>query len=176
MIGIWVDRKENKIKIQTDDVSVRYFLEVTKRVTEYIPYIKSYKTITKTIKIYDKKQTHNGIIVYTLGLGWAGYIANSFSPYITRDEYNDIVSCVMSDTYRTQPFPELRDYQNDDVLHMLKYKIGLCGVYTSYGNKKKYLFMKRLIDADIIANKIYNNSTIYLSRKYLKFAELYRDI
>ena len=148
MINLWIDKKENNIKIQTDDGSVRYFLEVTKKVNEYIPWKKSWGTVTKIIKIYDKKQTHQGVVTYSLGLGWAGYISNTFSPYITMDEYNELVSSIVSTNYRTQPFPELRDYQNEDVLHMLKYKIGLCGVYTSYGNKKKYL----------------------------KFAELYRDI
>lgn len=136
MIGIWVDRKENRIKIQTDDVSVRYFLEVTRTSFEYVPYTRKYTNVTRTIKIYDKKQTLKGLTTYTLGLGWAGYIANVFSQHITMDEYNDVVSCVMSINYRTQPFQELRDYQNEDVLHMLKYRIGLCGVYTSYGNKK----------------------------------------
>ena len=140
MVKAWIDRIENKIKIQTDDPSVRYFLEVTKKVTEYIPYQKRWMTITKTYKIYDSKKTVQGICTYTLGKGWAGYIANTFSPYISGDEYNDILSSILSETYRDTPFPELRDYQNEDVLHMLKYKIGLCGVYTSYGRKFAELY------------------------------------
>ena len=172
MVKAWIDRIENKIKIQTDDPSVRYFLEVTKKVTEYIPYQKRWMTITKTYKIYDSKKTVQGLCTYTLGKGWAGYVANTFSPYISGDEYNDILSSILSETYRDTPFPELRDYQNEDVLHMLKYKIGLCGVYTSYGNKKKYLFMKRLIDVELLRSLIMSGKK---SKELCKILNLNRN-
>ena len=42
-------------------------------------------------------------------------------------------SAVYQSTYRTQEFQELRDYQNQDILHCLKYKFGLFSCYTGYG-------------------------------------------
>ena len=133
MISVWVDK--NKIIIQTDDPSIKHFLEVCKKTWEYIPYQKKYGYATKIIKIYDKKTTKNGLITFTLGLGWAGYVANTLSAYISGDDYNCLLRSIISDEYRTDPFPELRDYQNEDILHMLKFKVGLCGVYTSYGKQ-----------------------------------------
>ena len=60
-----------------------------------------------------------------------------FKSYINIDEYNDLVHLITSDTYRTIPFPELRDYQNEDILHMLKYNFGVCSCFTSYGSDKR---------------------------------------
>lgn len=68
-----------------------------------------------------------------MGLGWAAYLAGVFKNMITPDDYRTLVGSIMSDTYRTQPFDGLRDYQNDDILHTLKFKIGLFTVYTGYG-------------------------------------------
>ena len=75
----------------------------------------------------------NGLYTFTLGLGWAPYIANTFKSALSPVDYQELVNVVISDSYRTTPFPELRDYQNEDVLHLLHYKIGLFNVYTSYG-------------------------------------------
>ena len=50
------------------------------------------------------------------------------------DDYNGIASnIIMADTYRTVPFSELRDYQNDDVLFLLRHRRGLMQVQTGYG-------------------------------------------
>lgn len=132
MLRIWVDKVEGKIKILTDIV-VEGFLKVTKTESKFIPWKREWGTMTETTKIYDKKKKQsNGEIEYTLGLGWAAYIAGVFKPYISTNDYSNLLTAIMADTYRTAPFKELRDYQNDDVLHLLKYRIGLFSCYTSY--------------------------------------------
>lgn len=135
MINIFIDKQLNKINIVTDDPSIKYYLEVTRKERKFIPWKKSFGELTTTIKIYDKKTTKSGIVTYTLGLGWAGYIINVFSPYITKETYDSILrdAIYVDEAPRDIPFPELRDYQNEDILHILKYKRGLLNVYTSYG-------------------------------------------
>ena len=49
------------------------------------------------------------------------------------DDKNAIEARIYSDSYRTIPFPGLRDIQNEDILHILKYRLGLYSVYTGYG-------------------------------------------
>ena len=68
-------------------------------------------------------------------MGWAGYLINVFSSYITKENYDNILKDAIytEEAPRDIPFPELRDYQNEDILHILKYRRGLVSVYTSYG-------------------------------------------
>lgn len=134
MVRTWVDKLDGKIKVYTDDPSAENFLKVTKTESQYIPWKRKWGTITTTTKIYDsKKKDKLGNIEFTLGLGWAAFIASTFKPYISGEDYNNLLTAIMAENYRTVPFKELRDYQNDDVLHLLKYKIGLFSCYTSYG-------------------------------------------
>lgn len=139
MIHAYVDRSIGKIIIETDDSSVHYLLESTKRETQYIPWKKQWGTLVTTTRIYDGrlKQGADGIWRFKVGLGFAAYILNVFKNYISMDEYNDILGAIMSDSYREVPFPNLRDYQNEDALHLLKYKIGLFSCFTSYGKENK---------------------------------------
>ena len=137
MITVSVDKNIGKIVLQTDDSSVRYLLEKTEKETKFVPYLKKYGTITRTIKIYDNprvKPDKNGIWTFYLGLGWAGYIANVFMKFMSKQDYDQLLmDAVYAVNTRTVPFPELRDYQNDDILYCLKFKRGLVSVYTSYG-------------------------------------------
>ena len=135
MISIKYNRDINKIEIVTDDPSVHYFLESKQSSYQYLPWKKQYGYTNKTIKLYDPgKHTYNGYFKFTLGIGWAGYLLGVFKEKISKDEYNNIIhSCVLADNYRTTPFSELRDYQNDDILFMLKYRVGLMCVNTGYG-------------------------------------------
>lgn len=135
MVTVWIDKTINRIKLQTDDPSVKYLLEASQWEFQYLPWKKKMGSVLVTKKIYDETRVYpvNGIYTFTLGLGWAAYIANNFKNHITKSEYDTLVSTIVADSYRTTPFPELRDYQNEDVLHLLKYKVGLYGVYTSYG-------------------------------------------
>ena len=111
MFKIWVEH--NKIKIQTSDPNARFMLESKRSETKYLPWTRSWGTVTTNYKIYDSKKAVDGVTTYTLGLGWAGYIVNVFSNQMSRDELNALLrDAVYADNYRTLPFKELRDYQN----------------------------------------------------------------
>lgn len=136
MVTIWIDKIANRIKLQTDDPSVKFLLEASSWKVQYLPWKKKMGSVLVTDKIYDEKRVlpnAMGIYTFTLGIGWAAYIANTFKAHISQEDFDSLVRLVVADSYRTTPFPELRDYQNDDVLHLLKYKIGLFGCYTGYG-------------------------------------------
>ena len=139
MVRLYVDRSIGKIVLETDDSSARYLLEVTKKETKYIPWKKQYGTLTQTTRIYDDsrvKPDAYGIWRFHIGLGFAAYLINVFKNYISQDDYNDVLSAIISDTYREVPFPNLRDYQNEDALHLLRYKVGLFSCYTGYGKSE----------------------------------------
>lgn len=138
MINIFVDKSSNKINIVTDDLSVKYYLEITRKERKFIPWKKSWGELTTVTKIYDKKSTKNGVTTFILGLGWTGYLINVFSPYITKQEYDNLLKDAIfsPDSPRDIPFPELRDYQNEDVLHVLKFRRGLMTVQTGYGKSQ----------------------------------------
>lgn len=125
----------NNIVIETDDLSVKSLLEYQYVANKYNFMIKKWSTQSIKGKIYDKKHHDKNTSHYffQLGIGWAGYIVNVLKPYLPVDDYNQIVNCARRDVYRSIPFKELRDYQNEDVLHLLKYKFGLFSCPTSYG-------------------------------------------
>lgn len=135
MLSIRVDRGIGKIVIQTDDPSVKCLLEFKRKESVYAPWLKQWRQTEIIDKIYDNKRVvpKGGIFTFTLGLGWSAYVANVFRTSINQDEYMDVLGSIFSESYREFPFPNLRDYQNEDVLHLLKYKIGLCTVNTGYG-------------------------------------------
>ena len=137
VLSLRVDKNLGKIVIRTDDPSVRYLLEVTTSETKFIPWKKSWGVIKTTTKVYDNKRVKpdsSGFWNFECGLGWAAYLINALKPYISQDDFEDICkNAIYSDSFRTFPFPELRDYQNEDALHLLKYRIGLMSCYTSYG-------------------------------------------
>ena len=135
MINIFVDQGINKIIIKTDDPSVKCMFEFIRKETKYVPWVKQWRTVETITKLYDNKRLVpiDGIWTLELGLGWASYVANMFKDFISQDEYMDVIKSIMSDSYPTTPFPGLRDYQNSDVLHILKYKRALMQVNTGYG-------------------------------------------
>ena len=140
-LKIWVDKDINKIRILTDDPSVKFLLEKTQEETKFIPWQKRWGTLKTTTKIYDKVNKSHGMWDFKLGLGWAGYILGMFEKYMDPNDYRELLKdAIYSDEVRTIPFPELRDYQNEDVLHLLKYRVGLFSCYTSYGDRiKQYI-------------------------------------
>ena len=125
----------NNIIIETDDLSVKSLLEFQYRAKKYNFLIKKWSEQSIRGKIYDKKKLdkETGHYFFQVGIGWAGYIINVLKPYLPVDDYEQIVGNARRDVYRTIPFPELRDYQNEDVLHLLKFKFGLFSCPTSYG-------------------------------------------
>lgn len=131
----------NKIFLDSDDLSVKNLLEFIQEEPKWTPkgfrgkawYLKKQKG-----HIYNgrPKQISPGVYRYELGLGFAAYVLNVFKSYISVEDYNTVMNAVMATNYRNIPFPELRDYQNDDVLHLLKYRLGLFSVYTGYGKSQ----------------------------------------
>lgn len=134
-LDIFVDKGTNKIIIITDDPSIRYLLESTREETKYLPWKRAWGTQKITTRLYDrKKKLKNGQQAFELGLGWAGYLINVLKPYMSSEQYNNLLTdAIYSEAPRTIPFQELRDNQNEDVLHLLKYRRGLFSVYTGFG-------------------------------------------
>lgn len=137
MVHVWVNKDIRKLILETDDGSVRNLLESVIEEKQYVPYLKRWSIVKKTVKIYDNtraKADSKGNWKFELGLGWSAYVINVLKKYISQEDYDKVLmDAIYSENVRTFPFQELRDYQNEDVLHILKYKIGLFNVYTSYG-------------------------------------------
>lgn len=125
----------NKIFLTTNDNRIRSLLTVERFEKGYSPFTRKLGMVKKTYKIFDKrpKDLNNGMTLFEFSLGWVSYFARILKGIVPDDEYNQLVSSICTVNSRTIPFQELRDYQNEDVLFMLKYKRGVCSVYTSYG-------------------------------------------
>lgn len=130
------DEKKNII-IETSDITVKGLLEYVVEERVYAPWLKDKNWITskKKHKIYDgyMKDKKTGHEFFQVGIGWAAYILITFGCIMTQEDYNSIISAIYRETYREVPFPELRDIQNQDVLHILKYRRALASLYTGYG-------------------------------------------
>lgn len=131
----------NKIMLDSDDPSVRMLLEYIEEEPKFVP--KGFKGKTWYLKKQKKhiysgrpKQINPGVYRYELGLGFAAYVLNVFKAYLNVEDYNRVSAAVLADNYRDIPFQGLRDYQNDDVLHLLKYRLGLFSCYTGYGKSQ----------------------------------------
>lgn len=136
MINVYYDSSINRIILETTDPTHRYFLETVQTSYEYVGWKKSWAYIDKTIRIYDntREKQKGPIYRYVLGCGWLSYVLGVFRDQIPAATYQMLVTTVlMSPNYRTIPFPNLRDYQNDDVLFLLKYRTGLFACQTGYG-------------------------------------------
>jgi hypothetical protein len=121
------------IVIDTDDPSFGSLFKYQTSKGQYNYYARTYVYQTVSRNIYDSCHSiHNGWR-YKFKLGWGVYIINMYRSSIGVDNINKIMDTLYSKNYRIEPFPNLRDYQNDDVLHLLKYKYGLFSCYTSYG-------------------------------------------
>lgn len=146
MVKIWIDRNIGKIKVLTDSESIISLFKITLEEKSYSPWMKKWIMSKVTYKIYDNTRAKigkSGTVELVFGLGWAAYLVNSLRPYVTESEINDILSgAVFSENPRLVPFKELRDYQNEDVLHVLKFKVGLFSCYTSYGKLYASNFLK----------------------------------
>lgn len=174
----------NSIVIETDDYSVKSLLEYQYVDRKYNFFIKKWCNQTIKGKIYDKKHTDKdtGHLFFQIGIGFAGYLINVLKPFLPVDDYDQIVESMRRQVYRTIPFKELRDYQNDDVLHLLKHKFGLFSCPTSYGKtqvisvlanyfytdeKKKVLLVAPGKKArDELVKRIYNLYGIEVSTKF----------
>ena len=121
MVSINFSKDKNLLVLETDEPSIACFLEAKQKKYEYIPYQRKWGYTEKTVKIYETKRgrkTNPG--VYEIGPGWAGYLLGIFKEKLSSDDYNQILKDVVySEFYREAPFPELRDYQNSDILFLL---------------------------------------------------------
>lgn len=148
MININFNKNKNLLVLETDEPSTVCFLEAKQKKYEYIPYQKKWGYTEKTVKIYEPKRgrkpkTNSNTEVYEIGPGWAGYLLGVFKGKLSSENYNQVLKDVVySELYREAPFPELRDYQNSDVLFLLKYRRGLMTVNTGYGDLKLNLDCK----------------------------------
>lgn len=134
MLAIKLDK--GKIIIETDDRSVQFYLQGTVEETGYNFYLKRMDLMKKTVKIYDKSKTVRGVTTYTIGRGWLAYIMNMFKDHISKETYDYLYRSLLSDSYVDTPFPNLRNYQNSDILHLLKYKVGLFQVAVGLGKSE----------------------------------------
>ena len=138
MFSVEVNKDVGRIILRTDDSSVKYMFESI--VWEKL-YVKGKSiNVPKNYKIYDNGndiRDENGNYVFIFNYGWASYLLRVFKGYLSVSDYDALVRLLMSDTYRTIPFQGLRDYQNEDVLHLLRYNIGLFSCFTSFGGLLK---------------------------------------
>lgn len=136
MISAKIDKSIGKLVIQTDDPSVKCLLEFNREVTKYVPWTKSWSTVKQIDKIYENTRGYgpkNGIYTFKIGLGWSAYIVNVFKNILSKEDYDGILLGIYADTYPEYPFPGLRDYQNEDILFILKYTRAIVQTNTSYG-------------------------------------------
>lgn len=164
MVKLELDKASRQIILRTDDPSAYLLLEKEEKITEFIPWQRKWGTVTKKTKIYTDRGTPKctgGIYTYHINYGFAAYIVNVFKNFIGQDDFDMILrEVIYSPYYRTIPFPELRDYQNEDVLHVLKYRLGLFSVYTSYGkNLPHYLCNENQVKTvkGVIPNTVLNS-------------------
>jgi hypothetical protein len=135
MFNVILDKTIGKLVLTTDDPAVHYLLEKKQSTYSFIPWKKQWGYVDKLVKIYEPgKHSFGNTFRYVIGRGYTAYILGVFQNKLSPENYKYLVNEVlMADTYRTYPFQELRDYQNDDILFMLKYRIGNCTVNTGYG-------------------------------------------
>ena len=145
---IIVESNQKQLKVITDDPTVRYLLEVTTKTTEYIPLQRKMGTVTRTHRLYNERKAPisvDGIYTYTLCYGWAAYLIMTFNGRLSVEDRDNILrEVIYSPNYRDIPFQGLRDYQNEDVLHILKYRRGLHSCFTGYGDNIKFATLFRV--------------------------------
>jgi len=123
--------------IETDNAPfVKGLLDYVYEAKKYVPWKKKWETKKISGHIFNRKATRGGHVYYELGLGWSFYILTVFKDFIIKDDFDSVIQSIMQPSYRTLPFPELRDNQNEDVLHLLKYKFGLFSCMTGYGKSQ----------------------------------------
>ena len=161
MLKIDYDLSINKLVLWTDDNTIHCYLEKTQSVWSYIPWKKSWGYTDKLVRLYQhakRGDSHidkaTGLYKYVINPGWAGYLLGVLDNKISITDKEGILKYVIrSDNYRTQPFSELRDYQNDDVLFLLRYRRGLFQVQTGYGKSQTISVLTHYAH-DILGKKV----------------------
>lgn len=131
------DKDIGKIVLRSDDVTTKALLEYRRKKTVWNCWMKCWREEEVIEKIYDNPRrigpNTSGIWTFEISRGWAAFIAQVFRNKLSREDYKEVLSCIYANSYRTAPFPGLRDYQNEDALHLLKYNFGLASLNTGYG-------------------------------------------
>lgn len=138
--------KNNLIVVDTDDPVFGSLFKYKTQQGSYNVYSRKfeYKSVSKNIY-----ESCNKIGIgwrFKFKLGWGVFIINQYKDKIGVENIKRITDTLYNPSYRIFPFPNLRDFQNQDVLHLLKYKYGLFSCYTSYGKTEtiatllKYLY------------------------------------
>jgi primosomal protein N' len=93
---------------------------------------------SKKESIYESSRISkkSGLTKIKFKVGWGILLLNMFKSLLSPDDKEKILNTIYSSNFRTVPFPNLRDYQNEDILHLLKYKYGLFSCYTGYGKSE----------------------------------------
>lgn len=137
MVTVEYDDSIGKLVVRSDEAVTKAQLEFRRKETKWCPWTKSFREEEVINKIYDNPRRIGpiaGVWRFEIGKGWAAFLAQMFKGKIDSESYKNILRIILADSYRTLPFSGLRDYQNEDVLHLLKYKIGLASLNTGYGN------------------------------------------
>lgn len=145
------DDEGKNIIIETDDISVKGLLEYEVEDRSYSPWFKTWVTKKKRRKIYDKylRDKKTGHEFFQVGIGWASYILITFKCIMTQEDYDTVVRSIYRESYRSIPFPELRDIQNQDILHILKYRRALASLYTGYGKTQIIAVLAKYYNQDL---------------------------
>lgn len=85
-------------------------------------------------KVYEGKKSRHPH--YYFKPGWGMLIYQTFRNQLGPEDADKLLKSMYSTGYRTTKFPGLRDYQNDDLLHVLKYRYGIYQCYTGYGKSQ----------------------------------------
>lgn len=144
MIDVRIEN--NNIIVDTDDPSFGALFKYKSTEGKFNYYSKKFEYKEASRNLYDSCHRIGIGWRYRFKLGWGVFIINMYKDKIGIENINRISKSLYSPQYRTAPFPNLRDFQNQDVLHLLKYKYGLFSCYTSYGKTEtiatllKYLY------------------------------------
>lgn len=140
---ILLDTSINKLVLYTNDPLIQPFLEKIERAYGYIPYQKRWGYSDRLVKIYENtrktqytlKNDPNGYThKFIIGRGWVSYLLGVLKDNISKENWDYLCKEVLlMPSYRETPFDNLRDYQNSDVLFLLKYRTALLQVNTGWG-------------------------------------------
>lgn len=136
MIDIFFDQKDGFVVIETDDPDLYVYFEKRYKSYEYLPFKKQWGYTDKVMKLYNNRKTvtKNGTFLYRIRRGWVSYLMSVLENKITSTQMEYLrAEVLLSPAYRTTPFDNLRDYQNEDMLYLMKFRVGLCQVQTGYG-------------------------------------------
>lgn len=127
------------IIIETDEpMNVASYLSYMYDAIKFSPFHR--KMIYDKVKghIYNRKMKdkNTGTTFFEVGIGWSSYLLAAFGNVMLQSDYEEIVNAMRRPTYRTLPFPELRPHQNEDILHLLRFRRGLFSVFTGYGKSQ----------------------------------------